>query len=151
MRVKRVVAQSNLQPLVKKKEEYEKMELSLTQNSYLQGRLGNCYFLAAIAGCATGGNDVLLKDICIENYADVGLYGVKFFINGKWATVIVDDRIPCEKVGSGWKPIFASPKVHCVCVKVCVCVCVCSFVCLLVCMSRPMLYAYQKEIYFGVY
>ncbi len=84
---------------------------------------------------------MLLKDVCIENYADVGLYGVKFFINGKWATVIVDDRIPCEKVGSGWKPIFASPKVHCVCESVCVCVC--SFVCLLVCMSRPLLYAYQ--------
>ena len=95
----------------------------------MQGRLGNCYYLAAIAGCATGGNDVLLKDVCIENYGNVGLYGVKFFINGKWATVIVDDRIPCEKVGSGWKPIFASPKVHCVCVKVCVCVCV------LLCMS----------------
>jgi hypothetical protein len=95
------------------------------QHYYLQGRLGNCYYLAAIAGCATGGNDVLLKDVCIENYGNVGLYGVKFFINGKWATVIVDDRIPCENVGSGWKPIFASPMVHSVCVKVCVCLLVC--------------------------
>jgi hypothetical protein len=111
---------------------------------YMQGRLGNCYYLAAIAGCATGGNDVLLKDVCIENYGNVGLYGVKFFINGKWATVIVDDRIPCEKVGSGWKPIFASPKVHSVCVKVCVfarlyfcsCVCVRSF-----CMHTKILFS----------
>ena len=113
------------------------------QNYYLQGRLGNCYYLAAIAGCATGGNDVLLKDVCIENYGNVGLYGVKFFINGKWATVIVDDRIPCEKVGSGWKPIFASPKVHSVCESVCVC----SFVFLLVCMCQVILYACQNFIF----
>lgn len=57
-----------------------------------QGRLGNCYFLAAMAGCALGEHDVLLKDLCIEDHADVGMYGVKFFVNGKWVTVLIDDR-----------------------------------------------------------
>jgi len=58
--------------------------------------------------------------------------------------VIVDDRIPCEKVGSGWKPIFASPKVRSVCMKVCVfarlyfCLCVCV---------KVILYAYQNFIF----
>ncbi len=77
-----------------------------------QGRLGNCYFLAAIAGCALGDHDVLLKDLCIEDHADVGMYGVKFFVNGKWVTVLIDDRIPCVKQGSIWMPIFSSPKAH---------------------------------------
>ena len=37
-------------------------------------------------------HDVLLKDLCIEDHADVGMYGVKFFVNGKWVTVLIDDR-----------------------------------------------------------
>ncbi len=31
-----------------------------------QGRLGNCYFLAALSSCAEGEDDVLLKDLIIE-------------------------------------------------------------------------------------
>jgi calpain-15 len=78
-----------------------------------QGRLGNCYYLAAIASCALGQSDMLVKDLCIEEYQDVGLYGVKFFINGSWATVVVDDRIPCAQLAPGvWAPVFASPKRH---------------------------------------
>jgi len=77
-----------------------------------QGRLGNCYYLAALASCAQGDDDVLLKDLCIEDFADLGMYGVKFFHNGKWITVVVDDRIPCVKAGNSWAPIFSSPKVH---------------------------------------
>jgi hypothetical protein len=86
----------------------------LDPDDVAQGRLGNCYFLAAIAGCAASADteDILIRDLCIEDHADVGLYGVKFFINGKWATVIVDDRIPCVDEGNGWYPIFASPKEH---------------------------------------
>ena len=37
---------------------------------YIQGRLGNCYFLAAIASCAEGDDDVLLKDLIIEEGAE---------------------------------------------------------------------------------
>jgi hypothetical protein len=40
-----------------------------------QGRLGNCYLLAALASCALGQSDVLIKDLCIEDHQDVGLYG----------------------------------------------------------------------------
>jgi hypothetical protein len=38
-----------------------------------QGRLGNCYYLAAISSCAEGEDDVLLKDLIIEDgIAQVG-------------------------------------------------------------------------------
>jgi|EP01049_Picozoa_sp_SAG25_P008520 hypothetical protein len=39
-----------------------------------------------------------------------GLFGVKFFINGAWQTVLVDDRFPCVLDGSTghWVPLFAS-------------------------------------------
>ena len=78
-----------------------------------QGRLGNCYYLAAMAACALGEDDILLKDVCIEDHADVGMYGVKYFLNGKWVTVVVDDRVPCiEHFPGYWYPIFASPKEH---------------------------------------
>lgn len=78
-----------------------------------QGRLGNCYFLAAISACGIGESDSLIRDLCIEDCSDLGLYGVKFFIHGKWVTVVIDDLFPCvpDHMG-GWKPIFASPKSH---------------------------------------
>lgn len=79
-----------------------------------QGNLGNCYFLAAIAAIATQGRDdseledILIKDLIVEDGADVGLFGVKFYINGHWRTVVIDDRLPCVQNQSGeWTPIFA--------------------------------------------
>ena len=38
-----------------------------------------------------------------------GIYGVKFFINGAWQTVVVDDLFPCtfDAATSRWEPIFA--------------------------------------------
>ena len=77
-----------------------------------QGRLGNCYFLAAIANCATSNKDLIINDLVVEDYAEQGIYGVKFFINGKWVTVVVDDLIPCIPWGSQWMPIFAGFKDH---------------------------------------
>ena len=52
------------------------------------------------------------QDLCIEDCADVGMYGVKFFVHGKWITVVIDDLFPCVSSGNGWQPIFASPKSH---------------------------------------
>eukprot|EP01043_Picozoa_sp_COSAG02_P015424 COSAG02_NODE_658_length_18775_cov_3.825712_13_plen_411_part_00 len=78
-----------------------------------QGNLGNCYFLAALASCAAAKEDHLLRDLIVEEGHDVGLYGVKFFVNGRWVTVIVDDYFPCTQDYSGaWQPIFAHSKVH---------------------------------------
>jgi len=77
-----------------------------------QGRLGNCYFLAAIANTATAASDLIVNDLIVEDYADQGIYGVKFYVHGRWVTVVVDDRIPCVPFGSQWMPIFAGLKDH---------------------------------------
>ncbi|EKX32896.1 hypothetical protein GUITHDRAFT_120920 [Guillardia theta CCMP2712] len=77
-----------------------------------QGRLGNCYYLAAISACSIGSSDILLHDLCIEDGMDQGMFGVKFFLNGKWVTVLIDDRFPCVRRGSLWYPIFCGFKDH---------------------------------------
>lgn len=74
---------------------------------------GNCYFLAAIAACAGQQNDTIIRDLIIEEHATEGLFGVKFFVNGKWITTAVDNYFPCVQDASGtWRPIFASTKEH---------------------------------------
>ena len=42
------------------------------------------------------------------------MFGIKFFLNGKWVTVAIDDRIPCTQAREGepWMPLFAGPKAH---------------------------------------
>jgi hypothetical protein len=40
---------------------------------------------------------------------NAGLFGVKFFVNGAWQTVLVDDLFPCvwnDSLGA-WAPLFA--------------------------------------------
>ena len=39
---------------------------------------------------------MLINDLVIEDYADVGLFGIKFYIMGKWVTVAVDDQLADE-------------------------------------------------------
>lgn len=85
----------------------------LDPDDVAQGKLGDCYFLAALASCASAADDHLLKDLIIEEGHDVGLYGVKFFVSGHWVTVVVDDLFPCTADENGeWQPIFAHSKVH---------------------------------------
>jgi hypothetical protein len=85
----------------------------LAPEDVAQGKLGDCYFLAALASLASAADDHLLKDLIIEDGQDVGLFGVKFFVSGCWVTVVVDDWFPCVQDESGaWRPIFASSKNH---------------------------------------
>eukprot|EP01043_Picozoa_sp_COSAG02_P009578 COSAG02_NODE_327_length_24561_cov_92.867754_17_plen_735_part_00 len=74
-----------------------------------QGRLGDCYYLAALASCAVGVQDILIRDLIVEEGMPVGMFGVKFYLHGRWVTVPVDDYFPCTLSGGQWRPIFASP------------------------------------------
>ena len=61
------------------------------------------------AGSRSGAESgAVLRDLLIDDGEEQGVYGVKFFVNGSWRTVVVDDYIPCTETKSGmWTPCFA--------------------------------------------
>jgi hypothetical protein len=79
-----------------------------------QGKLGDCYLLAALAAICT--SEWLIGDLIVEDFGcggtEQGLYGVKFFSGSRWITVVVDDLFPCtHQDGQGWVPIFCRPSI----------------------------------------
>jgi hypothetical protein len=76
-------------------------------NNVIQGHLGNCYYLSAIASCAEFKN--ILKYIFQKHYDSKskdflfnrnGLINLKVFINGKEVDMILDDYFPFVELSS---------------------------------------------------
>ncbi|CAE6412265.1 unnamed protein product [Rhizoctonia solani] len=57
----------------------------------MQGRLGDCWFLSALAIVST--LEELLEKICVARDEKVGVYGFIFFRDGVWVDVIIDDLL----------------------------------------------------------
>jgi hypothetical protein len=92
-----------------------------------QGILGDCYFLGALSVVASHTDmlfdvfpdltpDLVRDDQVVEGTPpneqeanDEGLYAVRFWREGKWRIVIVDDRIPVDAAG---RPCFAQLPEH---------------------------------------
>lgn len=57
----------------------------------IQGSLGDCWLLAAfsILSC----NDKLVKDICVIQDQEIGVYGFVFYRDGDWHQCIIDDKL----------------------------------------------------------
>lgn len=70
-----------------------------------QGRLGDCWFLSAVAVLAEVKR--ISEVIITPDYNEEGIYTVRFCIQGEWVPVVVDDWIPCESPG---KPAFATSR-----------------------------------------
>lgn len=70
----------------------------------IQGSLGDCWFLSALAILASA--EGLIEELFVSSDPERGMYQCKFFKNGEWVVVAVDDRIPCHE--SSNKPLFAS-------------------------------------------
>ena len=84
---------------------------------------GSNYFLAALqavaeqqqlSAAASGADpyveeDVLVKDLLVESGADIGIFGVKFWLHGRWRTLVIDDRFPCVRNNDNgtWEPVFS--------------------------------------------
>jgi len=69
-----------------------------------QGKLGNCYFLAALAAVANHHQAVLRETFGFAN-AERSMFHVNFFLNGRWSKVWVDNMIPAGDHG----PFFTQP------------------------------------------
>ncbi|XP_012471751.1 calpain-type cysteine protease DEK1 [Gossypium raimondii] len=70
-----------------------------------QGRLGDCWFLSAVAVLTEVSQ--ISEVIITPEYNEEGIYTVRFCIQGEWVPVVVDDWIPCESLG---KPAFATSR-----------------------------------------
>uniref|UniRef100_A0A803QA81 Protein DEFECTIVE KERNEL 1 n=1 Tax=Cannabis sativa TaxID=3483 RepID=A0A803QA81_CANSA len=70
-----------------------------------QGRLGDCWFLSAVAVLTEVSR--ISEVIITPEYNDEGIYTVRFCIQGEWVPVVIDDWIPCESPG---KPAFATSR-----------------------------------------
>eukprot|EP01052_Picozoa_sp_SAG31_P012150 SAG31_NODE_703_length_12720_cov_10.185088_10_plen_219_part_00 len=67
---------------------------SQKRRTHVQGFIGTCYFLAALADVAAVANGALIRRLIIDSHASMGLYGVRFYVRGRWITVAVDDHFP---------------------------------------------------------
>lgn len=69
-----------------------------------QGSLGDCWFISALSVLAAAEGN-LVSNVITAAYPKEGVYQCRFYKNGEWKFVTIDDRIPC---GSSGKPFFAS-------------------------------------------
>ncbi|KAK7018174.1 cysteine proteinase [Favolaschia claudopus] len=60
-------------------------------NDIVQGQLGNCWFLSALATMTT--KKGLVEKFCVARHEDVGIYGFIFFRDDHWVSVIIDDQL----------------------------------------------------------
>lgn len=64
----------------------------VSPQTIVQGQLGDCYFLAALASAAE--SPELIKRLFVAGGLDKGFVGVALCLGGVWQTVIVDDGFP---------------------------------------------------------
>jgi Ca2+-binding EF-hand superfamily protein len=68
------------------------------EGDVIQGALGDCWFLSALAVVATS-TDNFIEQLFTQQKPEIGFYQVRFYKNGKWRLVDVDDRLPCDDSG----------------------------------------------------
>ncbi|KAG0455407.1 hypothetical protein HPP92_024699 [Vanilla planifolia] len=78
---------------------------AVNSSDVCQGRLGDCWFLSAVAVLTDVSR--ITEVVITQDYNEEGIYTIRFCIQGEWVPVVVDDWIPCEAPG---KPAFATSK-----------------------------------------
>jgi calpain len=64
----------------------------------IQGALGNCWFLSALSTVATSA-DNFIEQLFVQRKPEIGYYQLRFFKDGQWRLVEIDDRLPCSDSG----------------------------------------------------
>jgi len=64
----------------------------------IQGSLGSCFFLGAL-GAVVSNNEHAIKKVFIKYDMSVGVFGVRFNVNGEWRHVVIDDWMPVDEDG----------------------------------------------------
>lgn len=81
-------------------------------NDLDQGQLGNCWVVASMAALADVPdylNRVIPSNQSFDKANYAGVFHFRFWVNGEWVDVVVDDRIPVSTVSSG--PAFCKNSV----------------------------------------
>lgn len=60
-------------------------------NDIIQGKIGDCWFLSALATVSTAKG--LVEKFCVARDEEVGVYGFIFFRDNGWVNVVVDDML----------------------------------------------------------
>ncbi|GLB44576.1 putative peptidase C2 family protein [Lyophyllum shimeji] len=60
-------------------------------NDIIQGKLGDCWFLSALATVSTAKG--LVEKFCVARDEEVGIYGFIFFRDNHWVNVVIDDML----------------------------------------------------------
>ena len=64
------------------------------EGDVMQGILGDCWFLSAISVLAT--TEDLIQEMFVAVAPEKGMYRVRFWKDGEWKYVDIDDRLPCS-------------------------------------------------------
>ncbi|CAJ1433777.1 unnamed protein product [Effrenium voratum] len=62
-----------------------------------QGQLGDCYFVSALAALAESPAFMARLLPGAQTINPEGIYAVRFWQDGEWRVVVVDDQLPCRK------------------------------------------------------
>lgn len=89
-------------------DDYQVFLNKIEENDIIQGGLGDCYFLSAIAAL-TKYPDLIRRLFLFQERSEEGCYGINFRINGEWTVVLVDDFIPST---GGRRPDFVFSKTN---------------------------------------
>eukprot|EP01006_Ploeotia_vitrea_P029308 TRINITY_DN61874_c0_g1_i1.p1 TRINITY_DN61874_c0_g1~~TRINITY_DN61874_c0_g1_i1.p1 ORF type:complete len:749 (-),score=70.73 TRINITY_DN61874_c0_g1_i1:1083-3062(-) len=73
------------------------MGKELCSSNLIQGAVGDCWFLGALAMVATRPD--LLYNLILEHNWEHGVYEFRFFKDDQWTTVVVDDFLPVTEWG----------------------------------------------------
>ncbi|GBG23834.1 Calpain [Hondaea fermentalgiana] len=80
-----------------------------TEATLVQGKLGDCWLLNALAVASTRAGLIESVFWRRDDFKDFGIFVCRFFKDGAWYYVIVDDRIPVV-AGEHGQPCFAHTK-----------------------------------------